>query len=170
MGTSLGAQQTPPAPQTPPVFRGGITIVPLSVTVLDRNGKPVRDLKQTDFTILEDGKPQQIKTFFADARKPQEPKPDGDPTLTKPVQFSEAAPPSRRTFLLVLGYGRIEAPAKSSEGALEFIRTRLMPQDAVALIAFNRATNFTTNHELAAQTVERFRAWHEKIVNGINEF
>ena len=163
----LLAQQTP---QQPPVFRGGITIVPLTVTVLDKNGKPVTDLKQSDFTILEDGKPQQIKTFFADERKPQEPKPDGDPALTKPVQFSEATPATRRAFLLVLGYGRIEAPAKSSEGALEFIRTRLMPQDAVAIIAFNRATNFTTNHELAAETVERFRAWHEKIVNGINEF
>ena len=31
--------QTPPQPR--PTFRGGITIVPLNVTVLDKNGKPV---------------------------------------------------------------------------------------------------------------------------------
>src|SRR4051812_39821194 len=41
------------AGQDQPVFRAGTTIVPLTVTVLDRNNHPVTDLKQGDFTILE---------------------------------------------------------------------------------------------------------------------
>ena len=164
---ALGAQQTP---QQTPVFRGGITIVPLTVTVLDKNGKPVTDLTQTDFTILEDGTKQQIKTFFADALRPQEPTADSQSPAVPRSPFTQAKPANRRTFLLVLGYGHVQAPVKAADGALEFIRERLLPQDLVAVIAFNRATNFQTNHELAAATVERFKERHANIVERIDEF
>ena len=51
------AQQPPP-----PTFRTGVTLVPVDVRVLDREGKPVTDLKQSDFTVLEDGAPHDIVT------------------------------------------------------------------------------------------------------------
>ena len=35
----------------------------MNVTVRDRNGNPVRDLKREDFTVLEDNKPQQVISF-----------------------------------------------------------------------------------------------------------
>ena len=35
----------------------------VNVTVRDKNGNPVRDLKREDFTILEDNKPQQVISF-----------------------------------------------------------------------------------------------------------
>jgi len=49
--------------QKPPVFRSGIDLRQLDVTVLDKKRQPVRDLKHEDFTILEDGKPQKIEAF-----------------------------------------------------------------------------------------------------------
>ena len=158
------------AQQQTPVFRGGITIVPLTVTVLDKNGKPVTDLTQDDFSILEDGRKQPIKTFFAETLKPQEPVADvGSPAAPR-APFDTAKPATRRAFLLVLGYGHVQAPVKAADGALEFIQERLLPQDLVGVIAFNRATNFVTNHALAAATVERFREAHGTIVNQIDEF
>ena len=38
-------------------------LVLVNVTVRDRNGNPVRDLKREDFTVLEDNKPQQVISF-----------------------------------------------------------------------------------------------------------
>lgn len=163
---TLAAQQ---APQQTPVFRGGITIVPLTVTVLDKNGKPVTDLKQSDFTVLEDGVAQQIKTFSAEELKAGEaPSEDSAVTLARPAPFSDAAPATRRAFLLVLGYGHVQATAKAADGALEFIRGRLLPQDLVAVVAFNRATTFSANHELVAAAVERFKDTHVGIVERID--
>src|ERR1041384_1174026 len=52
------AQQTPP-----PVFRAGINYVRVDVIVTGRNGVPVADLKQSDFELTEDGKPQSIENF-----------------------------------------------------------------------------------------------------------
>jgi Ca-activated chloride channel family protein len=52
------------APQ-PPVFRAGIDLVNLGVTVVDRKGALVADLKAEDFEIYEDGKKQTLGYFAA---------------------------------------------------------------------------------------------------------
>ena len=52
----------PPADQTP-VFRTDINFVRVDVIVNDRQGNPVNDLRQEDFEVTEDGKPQSIQTF-----------------------------------------------------------------------------------------------------------
>ena len=86
------------------------------------------------------------------------------------VRNNSVTPQTRRTLLIVLGYGRIEYPTKALEGAMEFVRKRLLPQDAVAVMGFHRATEFTTDHERIAQILERYRKAHEKIVFEIDEF
>ncbi len=53
------------AQQPPPTFRAGVEAVVLDVSVLDKDRRPVRGLTAADFTILEDGKPQDIRTFKA---------------------------------------------------------------------------------------------------------
>ena len=60
------------APQAP-TFRSRIEIVQLDVSVFDKQRQPVRGLTETDFTILEDGKPQKIvgfSTFDVDDASP----------------------------------------------------------------------------------------------------
>jgi len=52
-----------PAQDTTPLVRSNTRVVLLDVVVTDRSGNPVRALHQSDFTILEDGKPQQISSF-----------------------------------------------------------------------------------------------------------
>jgi VWFA-related protein len=56
---SLVSQQTP----TDYTFRSTAELVLVNVTVRDKNGNPVRDLKREDFTLLEDNKPQQVISF-----------------------------------------------------------------------------------------------------------
>jgi Ca-activated chloride channel homolog len=52
-------------PQQAPVFRTGVDLVNLGVTVTDRKGNLVADLTADDFEIYEDGKKQALRYFAA---------------------------------------------------------------------------------------------------------
>ena len=58
----FGAQQKP-APTPPQVFRAGVELVSLNVTVTDSGGRYVTDLAEGDFSVFEDGAKQDL-TFF----------------------------------------------------------------------------------------------------------
>jgi len=55
--------------QQQPTFRAGTSIVPVLATVLDAEGRLVPDLEREDFTILDNGKPQEI-VFFQNSVQP----------------------------------------------------------------------------------------------------
>ncbi len=52
-----------PAQQAPVTFTANTTLVIIDVTVKDKGGKVVEDLKKGDFALTEDGKTQQIAVF-----------------------------------------------------------------------------------------------------------
>lgn len=152
--------ETPP--QKPPVFASGTVVVPIDVRVIDNNGRPVTDLQQDDFTLLEDGAPQAIRHFerheFVAAPAPA--------AGTKPANRESpfgVAPQNGRVFLFVLGRGRLQEPSRALDALQVFVRQQLLPQDHVAVFAYNRATDFTTDHELVAAFIERFKRSHYQI-------
>jgi Ca-activated chloride channel family protein len=49
-------------------FRGGTSIVPILATVLDEDGRLVPDLERADFTVLDNGKAQEIVFFQNDVQ------------------------------------------------------------------------------------------------------
>src|SRR6478609_3005005 len=55
LGAGPSAQQ--------PVFRAGTDMVGFGVTVTDRRGNFITDLKAEDFAIIEEGAPQSIQLF-----------------------------------------------------------------------------------------------------------
>lgn len=57
-GRSISSQQA--------VFRSGVDLVNVTVTVVDRNGRFVTGLKKEDFTVFDDGESQEIINFSAD--------------------------------------------------------------------------------------------------------
>jgi VWFA-related protein len=71
--TLASAQTPPPAPnvtpqlQTPsqstPTIRAGAKLVIVDITVSDKNGNPLHNLKKEDFTVLENGNPQTVNRF-----------------------------------------------------------------------------------------------------------
>lgn len=58
-------QQLPAAEGTAanPVFRTTTRLVQVDVVVTDKQGRPIKDLTQSDFTVLQDGKRQQVRVF-----------------------------------------------------------------------------------------------------------
>jgi hypothetical protein len=82
--------------QVPGTIRSGITIVPIDVRVVDRDGKPITDLKQEDFTIVEDGVTQTIRQFAAQALTPETAVPGARPPM-RSSPGSDIGPLKHRT-------------------------------------------------------------------------
>jgi len=149
----------PQAPTAPPA-QSPADLVPIDVHVVDRSGKAVTDLKQSDFSVTEDGVGQQIRQFSVQAPVPDPSMPDA-PLLLRARMSS--SPQDRRRFVIALGLGRLEVPSAYISGLLRFVKTRLLPQDQVALFAHDRALSFTTDHQRIAEALERFRKSHEDV-------
>ena len=161
LSAAVVAQQQPPQP---PAFKSRVTVVPVDVRVVDRDGKPITGLTASDFTITEDGAPQQIVHFFYHSLEPQA----DVASASTPLEFRKplgesVAPQNKRIFLVVLGRGRQVGPVRAVEAAIKFIKEGLLPQDQVALLAYNRSTDFTTDHTRLVETLERYRKKHEGI-------
>jgi VWFA-related protein len=62
--------QAPNPQQSGKVFTGGVKVVNVFATVRDKKGQIEKDLKQDDFTIDEDGRPQTIRYFAKESNLP----------------------------------------------------------------------------------------------------
>lgn len=161
----VGAQQ----PQAPGTFRSGIVMIPVDVRVLDAQGHPVTDLAATDFTLLEGDVRQEIRHFSAHAHAEARPVTSGQ----SPQRLGpgiESSPVTHRTFLIVLGRGRLQGPAKGMDAVIDFVRTELLPQDRVAVIAYWRATELTADRASIIRLLERYRERHASIEGGIDHW
>src|SRR5687768_2843188 len=54
--------QTPAAPQA--VFKSSVEVVTVSASVRDSRGRVVKDLKKTDFEVVDTGIPREIRDFY----------------------------------------------------------------------------------------------------------
>lgn len=65
-GVVLGAAERRAVAQDQARFRSGIELVNVTATVIDSNGRFVTGLRQSDFTVYEDGRPVEIAYFSAE--------------------------------------------------------------------------------------------------------
>jgi len=144
-------------PQAPQVLRSRVSLVSIDVYVMDPTGRPVADLRREDFTVLEDGVRQEIAAFAtysqvgAETASPAVP--SGSPTI----------PAAGRTFLFLLGRGRLEEPSKGLTALRDFIGSGLNRNDRVALLAYGRASDASAERAPVLRLLERFRSRHERI-------
>lgn len=160
VATSVGQQ--PQGQQPPrPTFRSAVTLVPVDVRVTDKDGKPLTDLQADEFALFENGVRQDIRHFSVKSLAPM------TPQAGKALELREEAfsiePQTNRIFLLVLGRGKLQEPSRAIDALIAFVRQQLLPQDQVAVFAYNRATTFTRDHESIARLIERFKPLHEQV-------
>ena len=121
------AQQTP-APGTP-LYRSGTAVLRVDASVLDANGRTVRDLQPSDFQVEIDGRPR--KVLFADLPEPVL----AEPTTAAPSYVANSRRGQGRAIVLLVDLESIRAGAERTilETAAGLV-DKLGPSDAVALI------------------------------------
>ncbi len=154
--TAIVWAQQPAAPQQP-VFRANTELVQLDISVLDKDRHPVRDLKASDFTVLEDGKPQPVVAFTA-VDVPDPPPSSSEPaekTWTRnvaPDVATNALPPEGRLFVMVLDDVLIPGDQKIVQNAKKVAHSvvdHLSATDQMAIVLTGdgrKSQSFTTDH------------------------
>ncbi|MCX6545233.1 MAG: VWA domain-containing protein [Acidobacteria bacterium] len=149
--------------RVPGAIRVQVTLVPINVIVTDQNDKPVTDLTSDDFVILEDGVRQAVAHFSLQTLVAAAPEQTATRALLRKVPTASLEAQTRRTFVIVLGRGRLQQPSKAVDRLIDFVKGSLLPQDMVAVMGWNRATDFTTDHGQVVQVLERFKKYHEGV-------
>src|SRR4051794_26147639 len=119
------------------VFKSGVDMVPLAVTVTDASGKYVRGLTERDFAVFENGVPQSL-SFFA----------------------SDSVPVDVALVLDVSGSMTADMP-RVREAANGLVRS-LRPSDRAAVVAVQTSVGMpqqlTTEHERVTAAIDGLRA------------
>ena len=119
------------------VFRAGVDLATVGVTITDKKGHLVTDLTRGDFEILEDGQPQTIE-FFA----------NGD---------GETAPPMH-LGLMVDASGSMQNDMKLAQGAAIKFLNMLPAAEDITLVDFDTQVRITQYPQRDfARLVERIR-------------
>jgi VWFA-related protein len=146
-------QEMPP----PAVFRAGVDVVDVDVSVLDRHRLPVRGLTARDFTILEDGKPRPV-TAFAEVSLPPRALPPASwmADVAPDVQANDVSREGRLVVILLdrsIGNEQHRDAVRIAEAAVDQLR----PGDlaAVAFSTFGIPQNFTSDHARLLAAIRR---------------
>ena len=147
--TFLSGQEPNQQAPGPAPIRVSTELVLVNVVARDKKGNPVRDLKQEDFTLYEDGKKQQISTFdFEDVDQlPASAGATVSGAATGTLLHStKKAPPTldardRRLIVLFFDFSAMEPEqiGRSVDAAKKFINTKMQAADLIAVVSL--ATN-----------------------------
>jgi VWFA-related protein len=128
-----------------------VRAIEVPVTVVGRDGNPVRGLTAANFQVFDDGKAQTITSFdnidFASRQ---------EVTALSPLN-----PNARRSFLLLfdVGYSDIKSIARAREAATRFVAASVQSRDLVAVgnidpeKGFRLLTSFTTDRNAVAAAI-----------------
>jgi len=164
VGQNAASSQTP-------TFQTSTRLVIETVSVKDKNGKPIENLTAKDFVVTEDGAPQQIKFF--EFQKMQETATEAAP----PADLSHVAalaklPKAQITpesagntkyhdrRLLAFYFDMSAMPetdqVRALAAAIKFIQTQMTPSDLMALLVYQSG---------AVQVLQDFTADRERLVS-----
>ncbi len=154
----VGAQQQPPL-----VFRSGVDVVRIDVSVVDRTGQPVGNLAPGDFTVTVDGKPRTIVSAQFLKYEVRAAATTGQPVAQAPAPAPStappAAPPPARTVLIAIDVDSMEPgdgqiAKRAAAGFLE----RLAPADRVGVVTIPTLSNDVALSTRRADTLKALAA------------
>jgi VWFA-related protein len=125
---ATNAGQTPPPDIAPTAtFRSQARLVQLDVAVTDSNGRPITGLQPSDFTVLEDGKPQEIRVFEPHAPGLKSASAPPAPVSLPPHTFTNRVdtPPEGTLSILLLDLWNtpVTDQAYARKQMIEFLKT-----------------------------------------------
>ena len=171
-----------------PTFRSGTRLIVQTVTVKDRDGKPIEGLTAKDFIVTEDGEPQTVAFVeyqrVGGSREPQSavdpvppalaPGPSSTPAATPPPQGLDARYRDRR--LVVLYFDQTALPPgdlmRAFSAARSYVAAQMQPQDLIAIMTFEGGAvrmrqEFTDDRARLNEVIIRIMAGNDLDGDGI---
>jgi len=161
-----------PSQQSDYIFHAQTDLVLVNVTVRDKDGNFVRNLKPEDFTVFEDNKPQKVVSFDIEntdalpSRDVVEAKPlAGEAAMpTGPASLASAAQEfkDRRLIVFFFDLSAMEPDEidHAITAAVRYVDTQMAPADLVAIVSLGSSLvvnqDFTTDHDLLKRELEAF--------------
>ena len=167
-----------PPPKAPArsrtTIRSTVSLVEIDVQVTDRDGKPVKGLTQSQFTVTEDGKAQKISTFEYNDIEQVETAGKGDSapvtvplgTVTTPQEI-KAVVRDHRMIVMFFDLTSLEQDdlLRSTRAAQKYLNDQMTPADLVAVVVFGNTlkvvANFTNDRALLHKAVDAIIPGHE---------
>jgi VWFA-related protein len=152
-------------------FSTNSNLVIVDVTVKDKAGKPIDGLKASDFTVLEDGKPQKVSVFEFQ-RLTSDPEPPPTLALSDQLKLPEAPKTTitaetpgqiqyhdKRLLVFFLDFSSMGIPEqlRAQEAAQEYLDKHITKDDLVAVMLYtsmiNVLSDFTGDREVLSNII-----------------
>lgn len=170
---SLLCPTLPAQEQTDYVFHAESDLVLVNVTVRDKNGKFVEGLKPSNFTILEDNKPQKIVSFDVEnvdalpAQDVAQAKPlpglaTGQPSAPASATDTASQFKDRRLIVLFFDLSAMEPDEidHAVTSAEHYLDAQMLPADLVSIVSLGSSLlvnqDFTTDRALLKKQLDEF--------------
>jgi VWFA-related protein len=165
------------AQQTEYTFKAQSELVLVDVSVRDRNGNLVRDLKPDDFTVLEDNKPQKVSSFDIENMENMPAVATQQvnllsSTLKKSISTAEKPNPAvsaeqqaikdRRLIILFFDLSAMQPDEieRSAQAAQNYIDKQMQPADLVSVVSLGNTItvnqDFTSDRAQLKKVLETF--------------
>ena len=155
------------------VIRSRTELVVVNVTLRDRSGNPVKDLKREDFTILEENKAQQIASFdtettdavaLPEAAQVQllKPAPSQAGAAATAASASSEAFRNHRLIILFFDLSSMQPDEidRAAQAGLKYIDKQMAPADLVSVVSLGNSLlvnqDFTSDHALLTRALQGF--------------
>jgi len=154
-----------------PTFETGVELISVDVHVVDKNGKPIGDLKADEFEVDIAGRRRKIASAQFVSYSPglkTRPTTEGD----QPTTVEPAAPRPRRMYVLAVDEHSLHTSnAMAAVNAAERFIDRLQPDDLVGVYAYPTGAaqhDMTTDHASVRKVLQKIGGLFSEPVNGLN--
>ena len=148
----------------PPTVRATTRLVQIDAIVTDNKSQPVPDLKASDFTVLEDGKPQKIAFFFYQSSS--QPASSEPPPPLQPGEYTNLPqyhPPSGPLVILLMD--GLNTPPNQGlivrKEIVKYLTGLKTPNSGTAVLALGNdltvLQDFTTSPELLMAAAAKYK-------------
>jgi VWFA-related protein len=161
---NAGAAVQPGAGASKPQFRASADVARLDVSVLDRDGHPVRGLTVDDFVVLEDGRPRPVVAFSAvDIPDASAPERGWQHDIASDVSVNQ--PETQRIIVIVMDdamdHAMPEGPRTAETGRkiARAVVDRLGPNDLAAVVftSIGRSQDLTKDRSQLLAAIDTYQ-------------
>ena len=155
-----------------PTFETGVELISVDVHVVDKNGKPVVDLKPDEFEVDIAGRRRKIASLqFVSYGAPPASGLKTPPATGTPASDSSAPRPRRMYLIAVDEHSLHTANAMAAVNAAERFIDRLQPDDLIGLYAYPTGAaqhDMTTDHASVRRALQKIGGLFTEPTNGLN--